>query len=235
VQNKKLEKLLLSGPNGVHRGACPLGALDNASNLYMMERKFNRFEREINDLLKKVEKIQNDFVSYNFYGSKQLWGNGRSTVENRKTKELGKAKNTKEVHSGGEKGINPTEPKEKTKDTLRENGKQEFDIIINYKDGDRECIVDVKGLPEGSDVDFMEVSLYNSILTIKKKMESLKNDRDGEIYSYTSFSQNFSIPKTGATTKNLKKEMDNGVLKIHIPITGSGRRTPGKISSKKQP
>jgi HSP20 family molecular chaperone IbpA len=95
-----------------------------------------------------------------------------------------------------------------------------FDLTTNYKRESREYEAEIT-MPKSFTVDDFDVSLHNSILTIRVKKESSSESKNNKMFSHNSFYQSFSIPKTKAGTKDVKKEVIGGKLKLTIPIVDS--------------
>jgi HSP20 family molecular chaperone IbpA len=209
VKNRELEKLLISERGKVGRDYYSKNLSDSAYDSYGVSRRLNEFEREVRDLAKQVEKIQETLVSQYFRNHGQRWaenetGSRFGTGKSVKTKD--KLSTNFGIESSAESS---------------QNGrvKHGFEITTDQKDGEYRVEI---SLPEGLGLglDDVRVSLHNSILTIRARRENRGKTKDARYYSsFNSFFQSFSIPETTATTGDIKKELANGILKLHIPIT----------------
>lgn len=213
IQNRKIERIMAFANANYNRYGIPFEVYQRPNNdIYIIEQKINErfleFAREMEELKYIIKNITNN--DYEDYITKI--SNKVEESKKRKTSKKKKENKVKNQEKNNEKSKN-----KRNKDNKNNHNNNQFEVETDYDEDEKEYEVEIK-LPNDFNMDDISVTLKNSILSIKIEKEFKNEDKKGEYYKYGSFYQSFTIPKTKATTKDIKKNLENGKLEIKVPI-----------------
>ncbi|MDR2778114.1 MAG: Hsp20/alpha crystallin family protein [Rickettsiales bacterium] len=236
IQNRKLETALLTSAGhgrrciGYGDGPRVFGRMFDRD---FMDYRFEEFEREMNALKNRVNSMLNGdapFRSIDYREESQFEGEN-TTTSNRHGEEdvedSSKKSKDKKDRSGENRQPAGASHLLMGKLKMRGGGDHMFDLTTNYRkeNGDYEVEITV---PKDFTANDINVSLRNSMLTIRAKKEIDSKVKGGKVFSsHNSFYQSFSIPRTKAVTKDIGREMIGGKLRLSIPIIDDGNK--GKV------
>lgn len=210
IQNKKIEKMMaiINRNYDPYELSFDMRRTDN--NMYLIERKMNKrfmeFAREMEELRyiidDMMDKNYRDFVNFD---SKEI----------KKEEFFEKKQDSKKQEKKDKK--NKEFKKESKRSLKKYENINQFEIETDYDEDDKEYEVEIK-LPNDFNMDDIDIKLKDSVLTIKIEKEIKNKSDDGDYYKHGSFYQSFTIPKTKATTKDIKKELKGRKLEIKVPI-----------------
>lgn len=216
IQNKKIERIMAItnanyDPYGFNFG---IRRRPN-SDIRLIENRINEqfleFAREMDELKRIVSDIMNEY-----YKDDNIKNDNK--VDEKKDVFESSSKEGNKKDKLNKKTKKQKKSSKKSKNKRKNNYKNsQFEVETDYDEDDKEYEVEIK-LPNDFTMDDVSINLKNSILTIKIEKEFSKEDKNSSYYNYGSFYQSFTIPKTKATTKDIKKKVENGKLEIKVPI-----------------
>ncbi|MDR2077857.1 MAG: hypothetical protein LBP39_02730, partial [Rickettsiales bacterium] len=186
IQNRKLEILLsaYSRDYGIYGNR--QRTFRKAFDPDLIEYRFGEFEREMNVLRNRMNSV---FNSMSFYGATDYEEDGRFAGregdsrdrDNRDSSIRGKAD-----RDGKKEEKQPSSAMSIGKLTMRNGGEDYvFDVATNYRRENSSYEVEIT-MPKNFTINDINVSLNNSILTIRAKKEIGKESKDSKMLSHSS-------------------------------------------------
>lgn len=87
----------------------------------------------------------------------------------------------------------------------------------NYNQKAKQYVVEL-GVPANIEEKDITIDLKNNILVVSLTKNDEVKDGSNDIKNYINFSRFFSVPKTSATIKDVKRNLKDGVLTVIVPI-----------------